>query len=90
MSCVRFSPNTVQLTIVSTSWDRTVKVWNLTNCKLRCTLAGYGCYMNTVVVSPDRSLCASRGKDGVILLRDLVEGKRPYNLDAGAVIHVVF
>ncbi|OAY46548.1 guanine nucleotide-binding protein subunit beta-like protein [Manihot esculenta] len=89
VSCVRFSPSTHQPTIVSASWDRTVKVWNLTNCKLRCTLAGHGGYVNTVAVSPDGSLCASGGKDGVILLWDLAEGKRLYSLDAGAVINAL-
>ncbi|THU65839.1 hypothetical protein C4D60_Mb05t07880 [Musa balbisiana] len=87
VSCVRFSPNAYQPTIVSASWDRTVKVWNLTNCKLRCTLAGHAGYVNTVAVSPDGSLCASGGKDGVTLLWDLAEGKRLYSLDAGAIIH---
>ncbi|KAL5545036.1 hypothetical protein UlMin_008820 [Ulmus minor] len=89
VSCVRFSPNTLQPTIVSASWDRTVKVWNLTNCKLRSTLAGHGGYVNTVAVSPDGSLCASGGKDGVILLWDLAEGKRLYSLDAGSIIHAL-
>lgn len=89
VSCVRFSPNILQPTIVSASWDRTVKVWNLTNCKLRCTLAGHGGYVNTVAVSPDGSLCASGGKDGVTLLWDLAEGKRLYSLDAGDIIHAL-
>ncbi|XP_074316589.1 small ribosomal subunit protein RACK1 [Silene latifolia] len=87
VSCVRFSPNTLQPTIVSSSWDKTVKVWNLTNCKLRATLAGHSGYVNTVAVSPDGSLCASGGKDGVILLWDLAEGKRLYSLDSGTIIH---
>uniref|UniRef100_A0A0E0FRE7 Uncharacterized protein n=1 Tax=Oryza nivara TaxID=4536 RepID=A0A0E0FRE7_ORYNI len=87
VSCVRFSPNTFQPTIVSGSWDRTVKVWNLTNCKLRCNLEGHGGYVNAVAVSPDGSLCASGGKDGVTLLWDLAEGKRLYSLDAGSIIH---
>lgn len=87
VSCVRFSPNNLQPTIVSASWDRTVKVWNLTNCKLRNTLMGHNGYVNTVAVSPDGSLCASGGKDGVILLWDLAEGKRLYSLEAGAIIH---
>jgi len=39
--------------------------------------------MNTVTVSPDGSLCASGGKDGVAMLWDLAEGKRLYSLDAG-------
>nr|AFV60006.1 heterotrimeric guanine nucleotide-binding protein subunit beta [Eschscholzia californica] len=89
VSCVRFSPNTLQPTIVSGFWDRTVKVWNLTNCKLRSTLAGHGGYVNTVAVSPDGSLCASGGKDGVILLWDLAEGKKLYSLPAGHIIHAL-
>ncbi|WOL17565.1 guanine nucleotide-binding protein subunit beta-like protein [Canna indica] len=87
VSCVRFSPDAFQPTIVSGSWDRTVKVWNLTNCKLRSTLSGHAAYVNTVAVSPDGSLCASGGKDGVVLLWDLTEGKRLYSLDAGSIVH---
>ncbi|KAL9669624.1 hypothetical protein QQ045_007171 [Rhodiola kirilowii] len=87
VSCVRFSPNTQLPTIVSASWDKTVKVWNLSNCKLRATLAGHNGYVDTVAVSPDGSLCASGGKDGVILLWDLAEGKKLYSLDAGSIIH---
>ncbi|KAH8935483.1 hypothetical protein BDL97_17G030100 [Sphagnum fallax] len=60
-----------------------VKVWNLTNCRLRTNLIGHTGYMNTVTVSPDGSLCASGGKDGVAMLWDLAEGKRLYSLDAG-------
>ena len=74
---------------MSSSWDRTVKIWNLTNCKLRSTLAGHSGYVNTVAVSPDGSLCASGGKDGVILLWDLAEGKRLYSLDAGSIVHAL-
>ncbi|KAF6163521.1 hypothetical protein GIB67_002526 [Kingdonia uniflora] len=89
VSCVRFSPNTLQPTIVSGSWDRNVKVWNLSNCKLKSTLSGHSGYVNTVAVSPDGSLCASGGKDGVTLLWDLAEGKKLYSLDAGAIIHAL-
>ncbi|CAN8292711.1 unnamed protein product [Cochlearia groenlandica] len=89
VSCVRFSPNTLQPTIVSASWDKTVKVWNLSNCKLRSTLAGHTGYVNTVAVSPDGSLCASGGKDGVVLLWDLAEGKKLYSLEASSVIHAL-
>ncbi|CAK9185594.1 unnamed protein product [Ilex paraguariensis] len=89
VSCVRFSPNNLAPTIVSASWDRTVKIWNLTNCKLRSTLAGHGGYVNTVAVSPDGSLCASGGKDGVILLWDLAEGRKLYSLEAGSIIHAL-
>lgn len=87
VSCVRFSPVTSNPIIVSCGWDRLVKVWNLTNCKLRTNLVGHTGYINTVTVSPDGSLCASGGKDGVAMLWDLAEGKRLYSLDAGDVIH---
>lgn len=64
-----------------------VKVWNLTNCKLKSNLYGHTGYINTVTLSPDGSLCASGGKDGVAMLWDLAEGKRLYSLDAGDIIH---
>jgi len=87
VSCVRFSPNIQNPIIVSAGWDKLVKVWNLTNCKLRTNLAGHTGYVNTVTVSPDGSLCASGGKDGTARLWDLNEGKHLYSLDAGEIIH---
>merc|ERR1711861_117308 len=76
VSCVSFSPNASHPLIVSGGWDKLVKVWNLSNCKLRTNLIGHGGYINAVTVSPDGSLCASGGKDGVAMLWDLNEGKR--------------
>eukprot|EP00884_Botryococcus_braunii_P010581 jgi/Botrbrau1/19524/Bobra.0035s0023.1 len=87
VSCVRFSPVTANPMIVSAGWDKLVKVWNLSNCRLRHNLAGHTGYINTVTVSPDGSLCASGGKDGVAMLWDLAEGKRLYSLDAGDIIY---
>jgi guanine nucleotide-binding protein subunit beta-2-like 1 protein len=87
VSCVRFSPSTQNPLIVSAGWDRLVKVWNLSNCKLRTNLIGHTGYVNTVTISPDGSLCASGGKDGVAMLWDLNEGKRLYSLEAGDIIH---
>jgi len=87
VSCVRFSPSTQAPVIVSAGWDKLVKVWSLSNCKLRTDLAGHTGYLNTVTVSPDGSLCASGGKDGVAMLWDLTEGKRLYSLEAGDEIH---
>ncbi|XP_028105845.1 guanine nucleotide-binding protein subunit beta-like protein, partial [Camellia sinensis] len=81
-------PNNLQPTIVSSPWDQTVKIWKLTNCKIRASLAGHSGYVNTVAVSPDGSLCASGGKDGVILLWDLAEGKKLYSLDSGLIINM--
>lgn len=90
MSCVAFSPNTANPIIVSCGWDKLVKVWNLTNCKLRTNHIGHSGYLNTVTVSPDGSLCASGGKDGKAMLWDLnEEGKHLYTLDAGDIIYAL-
>lgn len=89
ISCVRFSPNVSNPLIVSAGWDKLVKVWNLSTCKLRANLAGHNGYVNTVTVSPDGSLCASGGKDGVAMLWDLQENKQLYSLDAGDTINAL-
>jgi guanine nucleotide-binding protein subunit beta-2-like 1 protein len=89
VSCVRFSPSTANPIIVSCGWDRVVKVWSLTNCKLQYDHLGHSEYLNTVTVSPDGSLCASGGKDGKAMLWDLNEGKHLYTLDAGGIIEAL-
>eukprot|EP00300_Choanocystis_sp_HF-7_P001716 c11379_g2_i1.p2 GENE.c11379_g2_i1~~c11379_g2_i1.p2 ORF type:complete len:327 (+),score=68.64 c11379_g2_i1:37-981(+) len=89
VSCVRFSPNQATPIIVSGGWDKVVKVWNLTNCKLKTNLTGHNGPVNTVTVSPDGSLCASGGKDGTAMLWDLNEGKHLYQLEAGDQINAL-
>uniref|UniRef100_A0A8D2ZQJ5 Small ribosomal subunit protein RACK1 n=1 Tax=Scophthalmus maximus TaxID=52904 RepID=A0A8D2ZQJ5_SCOMX len=89
VSCVRFSPNSSNPIIVSCSWDKMVKVWNLANCKLKTNHIGHTGYLNTVTVSPDGSLCASGGKDGQAMLWDLNEGKHLYTLDSGDTINAL-
>merc|ERR550539_1725942 len=89
VSCVRFSPQSVNPLIVSCGWDNLVKVCTLNNCKLICNLIGHTGYLNTVTISPDGSLCASGGKDGTAMLWDLNEGKRLYSLEADAIIHAL-
>ncbi|CAH3043238.1 unnamed protein product [Porites lobata] len=87
VSCVRFSPNSSNPIIVSAGWDRIVKVWNLTNCRLKTNHMGHSGYLNCVTVSPDGSLCASGGKDGQAMLWDLNEGKHLYTLEGGDIIN---
>jgi guanine nucleotide-binding protein subunit beta-2-like 1 protein len=87
VSCVRFSPNPKLPIIISAGWDKLIKVWNMQTLKLVNNLVGHTGYINFVTVSPDGSLCASGGKDGVAMLWDLQEGKRLYSLDAGDIIH---
>merc|ERR1712154_755436 len=73
--------------IVSAGWDKLVKVWNLTDCKLRTNLVGHTGVVYNVCVSPDGSLCASGGKDGTAMLWDVNDGKHLYSLDANSPIN---
>ena len=75
VSCVRYSPNTDTPQVVSAGWDKLVCVTSILNLRDRRTLKGHTGYLNTVTVSPDGSLCASGGKDGIAMLWDLNEGK---------------
>lgn len=65
------------------------QVWELSKCKLRTNHFGHTGYISTVTVSPDGSLCASGGKDGITMLWDLNEGKHLYSLEAGDTINAL-
>ncbi|XJO75226.1 hypothetical protein BDV3_005936 [Batrachochytrium dendrobatidis] len=86
VSCVKFSPNPLNPVIVSSGWDKLVKVWDLSKGKLKTNHYGHTGYINTITISPDGSLCASGGKDGVTMLWDLNDGKHLYSLEAGDII----
>jgi len=89
VSSVVFSPSAKMPLIVSAGWDKLVKVWNLTDCKLRTNLVGHSGVVYVVCVSPDGSLCASGGKDGTAMLWDVNDGKHLYSLDAGSTINAM-
>jgi len=89
VSCVRFSPSPTNPIIVSSGWDKQVKVWNLANCKLKTNLSGHTGYINSVTVSPDGSLCASGGRDGSARLWELTKGEYLYHLEAGGIINAL-
>jgi len=89
VSCVRFSPNAMNPVIVSCGWDKVVKVWELSKCKLRTNHYGHTGYINAVSVSPDGSLAASGGKDGITMLWDLNDGKHLYSLEAGDIVNAL-
>jgi len=89
VSCVRFSPVNANPMIVSAGWDKSVKVWDLSNCRLKSDHKGHEGYLNTVTVSPDGSLCASGGKDFNAMLWDLNEGKHLYTLNHNDIINAL-
>ncbi|KAI9202838.1 WD40-repeat-containing domain protein [Polychytrium aggregatum] len=89
VSCVRFSPNPANPVIVSAGWDKLVKVWDLQKCQVKTNHYGHTGYISQITISPDGSLCASGGRDGVTMLWDLNEGKHLYSLDAGDTINAL-
>ena len=66
-----------------------VQVWELSKCKLKTNHHGHTGYINTLSVSPDGSLAASGGKDGITMLWDLNEGKHLYSLEAGDIVNAL-
>ncbi|KAK7269406.1 hypothetical protein RIF29_22134 [Crotalaria pallida] len=92
VSCVRFSPNTSsQHVLVSCSWDQTLKVWDSSsnNLKLMHTLTGHSDRVNTVAVARDGTRCVSGGNDGLIMLWDMIQGKRLCSLETGYIIYAM-
>ena len=59
----------------------------MSKCKIKTNHLGHTGYINTVAVSPDGSLAASGGKDGITMLWDLNEGKHLYSLEAGDIVN---
>jgi guanine nucleotide-binding protein subunit beta-2-like 1 protein len=65
------------------------QVWELSEFKLKTNHYGHTGYINTISVSPDGSLAASGGKDGITMLWDLNEGKHLYSLEAGDIVNAL-
>lgn len=65
------------------------QVWELSKFKLKTNHIGHTGYINTISVSPDGSLAASGGKDGITMLWDLNEGKHLYSLEAGNIVNAL-
>ncbi|KAJ3277205.1 Guanine nucleotide-binding protein subunit beta-2-like 1 [Terramyces sp. JEL0728] len=89
VSAVRFSPNSANPLIVSSGWDKLVKVWDLSKCKLKTNHYGHSGYVSAITISPDGSIFASGGKDSVAMLWDLNEDKHLYSLEAGSAINAL-
>lgn len=71
VSCVRFIPN-AKGKFVSCGWDKEVKTWTLDKeCKLESTIRHHNGFVNVAAFSPDGSMMATAGKDGVIAMWSL-------------------
>mmetsp|Transcript_24060 Transcript_24060/g.48585 ORF Transcript_24060/g.48585 Transcript_24060/m.48585 type:complete len:313 (+) Transcript_24060:737-1675(+) len=79
---VQFLPSKKPV-LLSCDWEGVIKIWDIPAKKIQTKLLGHKGYISCVAVSPDGSLCASGGKDGVLMLWDLQEGKHLYSLEAG-------
>ncbi|AEA39105.1 guanine nucleotide-binding protein beta SU like protein (nucleomorph) [Cryptomonas paramecium] len=80
ISCVKFISNK-NIGIMSCSWDGMIKIWNMSKKKVHTRFVGHKGYLCSLSISPDSSLCASGGKDGIVMLWDLQEAKHLYSLD---------
>ena len=68
-----FSPDGKRL--ASASWDRTVKVWDVTTGKILVNFTGHGTPVNGVAFSPDGQNIASAGFEGIVKVWDAATGK---------------
>ncbi|ELP89995.1 receptor for activated protein kinase C, putative [Entamoeba invadens IP1] len=92
VSCVRFVPNSKGNKIVSGGWDKLVKTWTLDQtCKLESTITHHNGFINTIAFSPDGSIMATAGKDGVIGMWSLNNGtglyEFLYDIQVGCIIY---
>jgi len=89
VSRVKFSPDTSNPLIVSCGWDKTIKVWDLKEFKLKCNLNGHTGYINALDISPDGNMCASGGRDGETHVWSLKEESHLFKLNTGSTVNAL-
>ncbi|MDP8932776.1 MAG: WD40 repeat domain-containing protein [Cyanobacteriota bacterium] len=65
---------------ISGSWDKTLKVWNLTNGKEEFTLTGHSSFVTAVAVTEDGKRAISGSRDTTIKVWDLTTGDELFTL----------
>ncbi|ODV83766.1 hypothetical protein CANARDRAFT_202344 [[Candida] arabinofermentans NRRL YB-2248] len=88
VNAVKFSPSE-PTTVLSASSDKKVKAWDTADYKVTADFIGHTGYVSCITISPDGSLCASGGKDGTIILWDMISKKTLYTLQAGDKINAL-
>lgn len=90
VSSICFFPTVGTSKILSGSWDGTAKIWDLESRTCLHTLSKqHTNYVSTVTVSPDGSLCATGGKDGLACLWDVNSGEPLFQINAEASINQI-
>lgn len=77
--------------LVYSSWNGTIKKFDLSKLAVTYNFQGHSGPVTTITISPDASLCASGGKDGQVVLWDLITGAnlRQLSID-GSVVSLKF
>jgi len=78
IACVVFRPDGKQL--ATASFDKTVKLWNVTTGKVEQTLTGHSDFVYSVDYSVDGSWVASASKDRTVKLTEASTGKSKFTL----------
>jgi WD40 repeat protein len=71
---VAFSPDGALL--ATSSYDRTIKLWDLATRQERMTLQGHQSYVTSIAFRPDGRTLSSLGFDGELILWELPSGER--------------
>ncbi|MHC0064405.1 WD40 domain-containing protein [Nostoc sp. UIC 10890] len=73
VNSVAYSPNGQQL--ASASYDKTIKIWNVSSGQLLKTLTGHSSWVYSVAYSPNRQQLASASDDKTIKIWDVSSGQ---------------